>query len=344
MDLSSLDPEQIPRHVGLIMDGNGRWANARSLPRIAGHKAGEEALFDVVHGALEIGIEWLSAYTFSTENWARDPEEVEFLMFFNRDLLIRRRDELHDLGVRIRFAGDLGDPRIPDENREYMAGSERLTLSNSTMNMVFVFNYGSRWEITEAARRAARAAVRGEIDPDQLDQQAFTRFFAVPDMPDLDLVIRSSGEHRLSNYLMWQAAYAEFSFPGILWPDFDRRALLDSVVEYQQRDRRFGGAIDKPVPSTLQTEADGLIGVRDEIDTIDAQIVALLAQRQRRVERAAGLKSSEDAVRATDRVEQVVAKVRALAAASDASPEVVETTYRAMVDAFIELELGRADV
>jgi len=246
MDLSRLDRSTVPRHVGLILDGNGRWANARGLPRIAGHQAGELALFDVVHGALEIGIEWLSAYTFSTENWNRDPDEVQFLMFFNRDLLLRRRDELHDLGVRIRFAGDLTDPRIPDENKAYMQESEALTAANSRMHMVFVFNYGSRWELTEAARRVAAAAVAGDLDPDALDQATFASFFSVPEMPDLDLVIRSSGEHRLSNYLLWQAAYAEFSFPGILWPDFGREALLDSVVEYQRRDRRFGGAIDRP--------------------------------------------------------------------------------------------------
>lgn len=245
MDLSRLDPRLIPRHVGLILDGNGRWANARGLPRIAGHQAGEQALFDVVHGALDIGIEWLSAYTFSTENWSRDPEEVEFLMFFNRDLLLRRRDELNDLGVRIHFAGDLEDRRIPEENRVYMAESSELTRRNTRMHMVFVFNYGSRWELTEAARKVARAAVAGELDPESIDQAVFASFFSVPEMPDLDLVIRSSGEHRLSNYLLWQAAYAEFSFPGILWPDFDRNSLLDAVVEYQQRDRRFGGAVDR---------------------------------------------------------------------------------------------------
>lgn len=245
MDLGRLDPDLIPRHVGLILDGNGRWANARGLPRIAGHQAGEEALFDVVHGALEIGIGWLSAYTFSTENWSRDPEEVEFLMFFNRDLLLRRRDELNDLGVRIRFAGDLADQRIPEENRAYMAESEAMTVGNNRLNMVFVFNYGSRWELTEAARQLAREAASGRLDPDSVDQAVYSSFFSVPEMPDLDLVIRSSGEHRLSNFLLWQAAYAEFSFPGILWPDFDREALLDAVVDFQRRDRRFGGAVDR---------------------------------------------------------------------------------------------------
>jgi undecaprenyl diphosphate synthase len=245
MDLSRLDPEAVPRHVGLILDGNGRWANARGLPRIAGHQAGEQALFDVVHGALEIGIGWLTAYTFSTENWSRDPDEVEFLMFFNRDLLLRRRDELDELGVRIKFAGDLADPRIPNENRRYMTDSERLTQANTRMTMVFAFNYGSRWEITAAVRRIARAAAAHKLDPESIDEETIPRFFSVPDMPDVDLVIRSSGEHRLSNFLLWQAAYAEFVFPGILWPDFDRHALIDAVVEYQNRDRRFGGAVDR---------------------------------------------------------------------------------------------------
>ena len=245
MDLSNLDTDRVPRHVGLILDGNGRWANARGLPRIAGHQAGETALFDVVHGALEIGIEWLTAYTFSTENWARDPDEVEFLMFFNRDLLIRRRDELDELGVRIRFAGDLADPRIPDENRAYMAESEALTAANTRMTMVFAFNYGSRTEITAAIRSMAGAVAEGLLEIADIDESSLSDFLYVTDMPDVDLVVRSSGEHRLSNFLLWQSAYAEFVFPGILWPDFDRHGLLDAVIEYQHRDRRFGGATDR---------------------------------------------------------------------------------------------------
>jgi undecaprenyl diphosphate synthase len=246
VDLSRLDPARIPTHVGLILDGNGRWANARGLPRIAGHQAGEEALFDVVEGALEIGIRWLTAYTFSTENWSRDPDEVSFLMFFNRDLLIRRRDSLHAQGVRMRFAGDLADPRIPDENREYMADAEELTKDNTALTLVFAFNYGSRWEITNAARRLAADVAAGSLEPGAIDERALAERFSISDMPDVDLIIRSSGEHRLSNFLLRQSAYAEFSFPGILWPDFDREALLDAVVDYQHRDRRFGGAVDRP--------------------------------------------------------------------------------------------------
>jgi undecaprenyl diphosphate synthase len=224
LDLSRVDLDRVPNHVGLILDGNGRWANARGLPRTAGHLAGEEALFD----------------TFSTENWSRSDDEVEFLMWFNEDLLTRRRDDLHSQGVRMLFAGDMDDLRIPDRNRKHMAEAEALTSANDDLNLVFAFNYGSRLEIVEAARRLAGT------DPGDIDEAALAACMYIPDMPDVDLIIRSSGEHRLSNFLLWQAAYAEFYFPGILWPDFDRHALLDAVVEYQARDRRFGGAEDQP--------------------------------------------------------------------------------------------------
>ncbi|HSL25888.1 MAG TPA: polyprenyl diphosphate synthase [Acidimicrobiia bacterium] len=244
LDLSSLDRARIPRHVGLILDGNGRWANARGLPRTAGHAAGEAALFDTVEGAIEIGIEWLTAFTFSTENWERDPEEVEFLMWFNEDLLTRRRDDLHRQGVRMWFAGDLDDPRVPDRNRRHMAEAAALTAGNQRLHLVFAFNYGSRRELADAARGIAQEVAAGRLDPVAVDEGVVARHLYVPDMPDLDLVIRSSGEHRLSNFLLWQAAYAEFAFPGILWPDFDRHHLLEAVVEYQGRERRFGGAVD----------------------------------------------------------------------------------------------------
>jgi len=240
LDLSGIDPERIPRHVGLILDGNGRWANQRGLPRTAGHLAGEKALFDTVEGALELGIAWVTAFTFSTENWARADDEVEFLMWFNEDLLLRRRDDLHAQGVRMLFAGQLDDPRIPERNRRHMADAEELTKGNEALSLVFAFNYGSRREIVEAARRLAGS------DPDEIDEETLRRALYVPDMPDVDLIIRSSGEHRLSNFLLWQSAYAELYFPGILWPDFDRHALVDAVLEYQARDRRFGGAADRP--------------------------------------------------------------------------------------------------
>lgn len=246
LDLGSVDPARIPRHVGLILDGNGRWANARGLPRTAGHAAGEAALFDTVEGALEIGIDWLTAYTFSTENWSRSEEEVEFLMWFNEDLLTRRRDDLHAQGVRMLFAGDMEDPRIPDRNRKHMAEAAEMTASNTRLKLVFAFNYGSRREIVDAARSVAARVAAGDLDLDDIDEAILADSLYIPDMPDVDLVIRSSGEHRLSNFLLWQSAYAEFHFPGILWPDFDRHGLLDAIIDYQQRERRFGGAGDDP--------------------------------------------------------------------------------------------------
>lgn len=244
LDLGSIDPGRVPRHVGLILDGNGRWANARGLPRTAGHAAGEAALFDTVEGALEIGIEWLTAYTFSTENWSRSEEEVEFLMWFNEDLLTRRRDDLHAQGVRMLFAGDMDDPRIPDRNRKHMAEAAEMTAANTRLTLVFAFNYGSRREIVDAARSIAARVAIGDLAVDDIDEATLAGSLYIPDMPDVDLVIRSSGEHRLSNFLLWQSAYAEFYFPGILWPDFDRHGLLDAVIDFQQRERRFGGAAD----------------------------------------------------------------------------------------------------
>ncbi len=246
LDLEGIDAERIPTHVGLILDGNGRWANARGLPRTAGHLAGEAALFDTVEGALEVGIRWLTAFTFSTENWARDSEEVEFLMWFNEDLLTRRRDELHAQGVRMLFAGDMDDPRIPDRNREHMAAASELTAGNERLHLVFAFNYGSRREIADAATKLARRVQGGELDPASIDESTLDSAMYLPDMPAADLIIRSSGEQRLSNFLLWQAAYAEFYFPGVLWPDFDRHQPLEAVRWYQGRDRRFGGAEDTP--------------------------------------------------------------------------------------------------
>jgi undecaprenyl diphosphate synthase len=244
LDRTGIDPDRVPVHVGLILDGNGRWANARGLPRTAGHAAGEAALFDVVAGAVELGIRWLTAYTFSTENWTRSAEEVDFLMWFNEDLLVRRRDEFDAMGVRMWFAGELDDPRIPDRNRTIMRQAEDKTAANTVLDLVFAFNYGSRAEIGAAARRIAAAVAAGEIDAGDVGAETVADHLYVPGMPDLDLVIRSSGEHRLSNFLLWQAAYAELWFPGILWPDFDRHHLADAVRHYQQRHRRFGGAVD----------------------------------------------------------------------------------------------------
>ena len=242
LDLSKLDTDRILNHVGLIMDGNGRWANARDLPRTAGHAAGETALFNTIDGALAVGVKWLSAYTFSTENWTRDPEEVQFLMWFNEDLLLRRRDALHEKGVRMYFAGDLEDPRIPDRNRVHMADAQELTKDNDALHMVFAFNYGGRDEIVRAVRTLAGEVAAGERDVDSIDDDAIAANLWVPDMPDPDLIVRTSGEVRLSNFLLWGSAYAEFVFTETRWPEFGAQPLINAIVEYQTRARRFGKA------------------------------------------------------------------------------------------------------
>jgi len=239
-----IDLDRMPRHVAIIMDGNGRWANARGLPRTVGHAQGEPALFDIVHGALGLGIEWLTVYTFSTENWARDETEVQFLMQFNVDLLTRRRDELHELGVRVIFIGEDGDPRVPDEVRERMAGAEELTKDNTKMSMVFAFNYGGRYEIGRAARAIADEVAAGTLEPGDVDEHSIAGRLYLPEMPDPDVVIRTSGEQRTSNFLLWQSAYAEYVFTPVLWPDFDTEELTRCIAEYQARERRYGGADD----------------------------------------------------------------------------------------------------
>ena len=238
-DAVEIDPDRVPAHVAIIMDGNGRWAGERGLPRRAGHEAGEHALFDTVEGALELGIRWLTVYAFSTENWRRPPSEVRFIMNFNRDLLRRRTGELDARRVRIRFIGRQTRP-IPASLRRLMADSEARTSHHRRMTLQIAFNYGGRAELADAARELAREAVAGEIDPDKIDESAVERHLYTTDAPDVDLLIRTSGEQRLSNYLPWQAAYAELVFTPLNWPDFDRHALRAALTDYQQRARRFG--------------------------------------------------------------------------------------------------------
>jgi undecaprenyl diphosphate synthase len=212
------------------------------MPRTFGHAAGEEALFDVVHGALAAGVKWLTVYTFSTENWSRSKDEVAFLMGFKEDLLARRRDELHELGVRVLFLGDRDDPRVSDRLREQIRAAEELTANDTAMTMVFAFNYGSRAEIVGAARAIAVEVAAGSLDPESIDEAVVADRLGIPEMPDPDLVIRTSGEKRISNYLLWQAAYSEFIFTDTLWPDFRTEHLLECIEEYRSRERRYGGA------------------------------------------------------------------------------------------------------
>ncbi len=222
------------------MDGNGRWAESRGLPRTAGHERGEAALFDVVEGAIELGIGAVSAYAFSTENWKRSPDEVRFLMGFNRDVIRRRRDEMHELGVRVRWAGRR--PRLWRSVIKELRVAEEMTRHNSVLTLTMCVNYGGRAEIADAAAALARDAAAGKVDANRITERTFARYLDEPDMPDVDMFWRTSGELRTSNFLLWQAAYAELVFSDIPWPDVDRRALWAAVEEYAQRTRRYGTA------------------------------------------------------------------------------------------------------
>jgi undecaprenyl diphosphate synthase len=237
-----LPVDVVPGHVAVVMDGNGRWANERGLPRTKGHEAGEAALFDVVEGAIEIGVRHLSAYAFSTENWRRSPDEVRFLMGFNRDVIRRRRDEMHALGVRVRWAGRR--PRLWASVIRELETAEELTRANDVLTLTMCVNYGGRAEIADAAAAIARDAARGAVDPARVNERLFARYLDEPDMPDVDMFWRTSGEQRTSNFLPWQAAYAELVFTDVLWPDVDRRSLWHAVETYAGRSRRYGRARD----------------------------------------------------------------------------------------------------
>jgi undecaprenyl diphosphate synthase len=234
----------VPNHVAITMDGNGRWANQRGLSRIEGHKAGEPALLDVVAGAIQAGVKHLSVYAFSTENWRRSPDEVRFLMGFNRGVLHRRRDQLNEWGVRIRWAGRR--PRLWGSVIKELEYAERLTAGNDVLTLTMCVNYGGRLELTDAVRAIAADVAAGRVKPSGITEKTIAKALYVPEMPDVDLFIRSSGEQRTSNFLLWQSAYAEFVFQNILWPDFDRTALWSAIDEFVRRDRRFGGAVDTP--------------------------------------------------------------------------------------------------
>jgi undecaprenyl diphosphate synthase len=242
--------ELVPRHVALVMDGNGRLAKQRGLPRTEGHKAGEGALFDVIMGAIELGIPYLSAYAFSTENWRRSPDEVRFLMGFNRDVIRRRRDQLNEMGVRVRWAGRR--QRLWRSVISELEDAERMTEGNSVLTLQFCVNYGGRAEIADAARAIALDVAAGRLRPDKVDERTIGRYLDEPDIPDVDLFVRSSGEQRTSNFLLWQSAYAEMVFMDTLFPDFDRRHLWHACEIYASRDRRYGGAEPNPLPGPAE--------------------------------------------------------------------------------------------
>jgi len=231
----------MPRHVAIIMDGNGRWAATRGLPRAEGHRRGVEALRRTVRAAGEMGIKVLTIFSFSAENWSRPASEIGELMGLLRRFVRNDLAELHKSNVRVRVIGE----RVgldPDIGR-LLVEAEELTKNNEGLTLVVAFNYGARQEIVRAARKLAEAVAQGDVKVGDIDMQTFGRFLDAPDIPDPDLIIRTSGEQRLSNFLLWQAAYSELVFVPTYWPDFDRNALESAIREYQQRERRFGGLV-----------------------------------------------------------------------------------------------------
>jgi undecaprenyl diphosphate synthase len=238
--------EFVPRHVAIVMDGNGRWANSRGLPRIEGHRAGEKSLLDVVAGAVDVGVEYVSAYAFSTENWKRSPEEVHFLMNFTQEVMQRQCDVMASWGVRIRWAGRR--PKLWKSVINVLQEAEERTKDNDLCTLTMCVNYGSRAELADAAAAMARDAASGKLDPRRVNEKTVQKYLYLADLPDVDLFLRSSGEQRTSNFMLWQAAYAEMVFLDEPWPDVDRRHLWRAVEEYAKRDRRYGGALDTPTP------------------------------------------------------------------------------------------------
>lgn len=235
---------EVPKHVAIVMDGNGRWANRRGLPRVEGHRQGEQALLDVVAGAIQAEVTHLSVYAFSTENWRRSPDEVRFLMGFNREVLRGRREQLHAWNVRMRWAGRR--PKLWGSVINELKTSERVTAHNTGLTLTMCVNYGGRNELTDAVRAIAHEVEMGRLSSQGITERTIARHLYVPELPNVDLFLRSSGEQRTSNFMLWQSAYAEMVFLDTLWPDFDRNELWRAIQIYQDRDRRFGGAIDVP--------------------------------------------------------------------------------------------------
>jgi undecaprenyl diphosphate synthase len=228
-----------PRHVAIIMDGNGRWAQARGLPRYEGHRRGVEAVRKTVRAASEIGVSFLTLYSFSTENWARPAEEVSLLMGLLKRFIRNDLADLHASDVRVRVIGGRDD--LSPDIACLLAEAEDLTRHNRGLTLVVAFNYGGRQEIAQAARRLAAKVAEGKLDPDAIGVEHFASALSSCDIPDPDLIIRTSGEQRLSNFLLWQAAYSEFVFLPLHWPDFDRAAFQSALDEYFTRERRYGG-------------------------------------------------------------------------------------------------------
>ena len=237
--LGDLDLDAVPRHVAIIMDGNGRWASKRGLPRAAGHRAGVKAVREVLSAAIELGIEYLTVYSFSSENWSRPAEEVNTLMRLFVEVLERELDSLQKLGIKVRVIGQ--EDVVPSETMAAFRRTEDQTAENTKLTFVVALNYGGRTEITDAVKALTQDVIAGRLDPTSIDEDCIAERLYTKGMPDPDLVIRTSGEMRISNFLLWQIAYSELWVTAVLWPDFSRHDLLRALVDFQRRERRFGG-------------------------------------------------------------------------------------------------------
>ena len=250
---------EIPKHIAIIMDGNGRWAKKRGLPRVAGHKRGVDTVKDIVEACAEIGVKYLTLYTFSTENWKRPKEEVSTLMRLLLNSLKDRVDELCENDIKLTTIGDTD--ALPYEVQKQLKADIERTKNNKKMVLNLALSYSGRWEILEAVKKISRAVEKGDIKADEINEQLFSKFLTTKDLPDPDLVIRTSGEFRVSNFLLWQIAYSEFVITEIYWPDFNRHHLYESIRAFQKRERRFGKVseqIKKEVNSKGVTNAEKL--------------------------------------------------------------------------------------
>lgn len=237
--------QSVPAHIAIVMDGNGRWANQQGLTRTQGHIAGEAALLEVVAGAIQAGVTHITAYAFSTENWKRSPEEVRFLMGYNKEVLRRRRDLLNDWNVKVRWAGRA--PRLWPSVIAELKEAEKLTARNTGLTLTMAVNYGGRQELVDAVNAITEKVASGKIKPGAVTAKTIAKELYVSDLPDVDLFLRSSGEKRASNFLPWQSTYAEFLFMDEFWPEFTRETLWKAISLYQTRQRRFGAAVDAPL-------------------------------------------------------------------------------------------------
>ena len=233
-----IDKSRLPRHIAIIMDGNGRWAKRQGLARVFGHKRGVETVHNITVAATELGIEYLTLYTFSTENWNRPKEEIDALMNLLVDTIVKETPTLMENNVRLLTIGDLD--RLPESTRQKFLGCIEQTSRNTGLSMVIALSYSARWEIINAVQTAVRRAQAGELRPEEVNEQLVSSLMTTNGMPDPDLLIRTSGELRISNFLLWQLAYSELYFTDCLWPDFTPEELYKAIIDYQNRERRFG--------------------------------------------------------------------------------------------------------